>query len=150
MNIHPFILPSIDPSNTPPSIHPTVPYSSIHPSLLHPSLHPLSIPPSIHPTFIYLYIHPNIPSLMQPCLIRPSIHLSLPPSPYNIHLSLHNLIISLSIHPTIHPFLIPHASIQHPSIRPSLQHKYVSIAEVQMKREEELQQCPLTLVSSRL
>lgn len=27
------------------------------------------------------------------------------------------------------------------------QHKYVSIAEVQMKREEELQQCPLTLVS---
>lgn len=29
-----------------------------------------------------------------------------------------------------------------------LQHKYVSIAEVQIKREEELQQCPLTLVSS--
>lgn len=30
----------------------------------------------------------------------------------------------------------------------SLQHKYVSIAEVQVKREEELQQCPLTLVSN--
>lgn len=29
-----------------------------------------------------------------------------------------------------------------------LQHKYVSIAEVQIKREEELQQCPLTLVSN--
>lgn len=28
-----------------------------------------------------------------------------------------------------------------------LQHKYVSIAEVQIKREDELQQCPLTLVS---
>lgn len=31
---------------------------------------------------------------------------------------------------------------------PFLQHKYVSIAEVQIKREEELQQCPLTLVSN--
>lgn len=28
------------------------------------------------------------------------------------------------------------------------QHKYVSIAEVQIKREEELQQCPLTLVGN--
>lgn len=29
-----------------------------------------------------------------------------------------------------------------------LQHKYVSIAEVQIKREEELQQCPMTLVGN--
>lgn len=31
-----------------------------------------------------------------------------------------------------------------------LQHKYVSIAEVQIKREEELQQCPMTLVGNML
>uniref|UniRef100_A0A674P599 Striatin interacting protein 2 n=1 Tax=Takifugu rubripes TaxID=31033 RepID=A0A674P599_TAKRU len=33
----------------------------------------------------------------------------------------------------------------HESVKTLKQHKYVSIAEVQMKREEELQQCPLTL-----
>lgn len=29
-----------------------------------------------------------------------------------------------------------------------LQHKYVSIAEVQIQKEDELQQCPMTLVSN--
>ncbi|KAM9771714.1 striatin-interacting protein 1 homolog isoform 3-T3 [Syngnathus typhle] len=33
----------------------------------------------------------------------------------------------------------------HESVKTLKQHKYVSIAEVQMKREEELQQCPLSL-----
>ncbi|XP_036066113.1 striatin-interacting protein 1 homolog isoform X4 [Oryzias melastigma] len=33
----------------------------------------------------------------------------------------------------------------HESVKTLKQHKYVSIAEVQIKREEELQQCPLTL-----
>uniref|UniRef100_A0A3Q3Q673 Striatin interacting protein 2 n=1 Tax=Monopterus albus TaxID=43700 RepID=A0A3Q3Q673_MONAL len=34
----------------------------------------------------------------------------------------------------------------HESVKTLKQHKYVSIAEVQIKREEELQQCPLTLL----
>ncbi|XP_061770527.1 striatin-interacting protein 1 homolog isoform X3 [Nerophis ophidion] len=33
----------------------------------------------------------------------------------------------------------------HESVKTLKQHKYISIAEVQMKREEELQQCPLSL-----
>uniref|UniRef100_A0A3Q3BHB1 Striatin interacting protein 2 n=1 Tax=Kryptolebias marmoratus TaxID=37003 RepID=A0A3Q3BHB1_KRYMA len=35
----------------------------------------------------------------------------------------------------------------HESVKTLKQHKYVSIAEVQIKREEELQQCPLSLVT---
>uniref|UniRef100_H3DMF4 Striatin interacting protein 2 n=1 Tax=Tetraodon nigroviridis TaxID=99883 RepID=H3DMF4_TETNG len=38
----------------------------------------------------------------------------------------------------------------HESVKTLKQHKYVSIAEVQIRREEELQQCPLTLVAEIL
>uniref|UniRef100_A0A8C6UTT5 Striatin interacting protein 2 n=1 Tax=Neogobius melanostomus TaxID=47308 RepID=A0A8C6UTT5_9GOBI len=36
----------------------------------------------------------------------------------------------------------------HESVKTLKQHKYVSIAEVQIKREEELQHCPMTMVST--
>uniref|UniRef100_A0A4W5KVL7 Striatin interacting protein 2 n=1 Tax=Hucho hucho TaxID=62062 RepID=A0A4W5KVL7_9TELE len=35
----------------------------------------------------------------------------------------------------------------HESVKTLKQHKYVSIAEMQIKREEELQQCPMTLIA---
>ncbi|KAK1166879.1 hypothetical protein AOXY_G11500 [Acipenser oxyrinchus oxyrinchus] len=35
----------------------------------------------------------------------------------------------------------------HESVKTLKQHKYISIAEVQIKKEDELQQCPMTLVS---
>ncbi|KTF88140.1 hypothetical protein cypCar_00042171 [Cyprinus carpio] len=35
----------------------------------------------------------------------------------------------------------------HESVKTLKQHKYVSIAEVQIKREEELQQCPMTMIA---
>lgn len=153
--IHTYIINLINPT-FPSSIHPSL-YPSMQPFLIFPSKHPI-IPSSIQhsssisPSFqMSLHSSIHLLSTNHPLIPHPTIHSNFPPST-----DLSN--IPPSVLPSAHSFIGNHLimplSTQPSNIQPyiclSLQHKYISIAEVQIKREEELQQCPLTLVSNML